>query len=368
MLKNKIQTSLFLAATAVCLCLTGCGAQEEEVVLETTMLAPEKVNYNTTPAELSEYVMTSTGSVSMEFPTPVELCWETSGTTMKEILVEKGQEVQAGDVLMTFEVEADEIKLEEMQLQLLRKKEDYTRKKDEKEVELEKAKTKAEEITDSYAYRIAVLNVEKQQIAYEKYVYETEKAIKVLEEQIEEYVALISNNKLVAPFDGMIASISYASEGDDIEVGERLISMYRTDEILLKVKSADGKLRYNMEVNIKLEGQTSGNGYTGHVISAPNILPASVDQDYALISLEEELPMRMMMFGMSKLEFTAEYQKLEDVLLVNKNALNKEDGKDYVYILEDGAIHKRFVTVGMSTKTQAWILDGLSAGQQIVIN
>lgn len=368
MLKNKMKTSLFLAVTAVCFCLTGCGEEQEQAVLETTMLAPEKVNYNTIEAQLDEYVMTSTGSVSMEFPTPVDLCWETSGTTMKEILVERGQEVKAGDVLMTFEIESDKIKLEEMELQLLRKKEDYTRKKDAQEVELEKARTKAEEIENSYSYRVAVLNVEKQQIAYERYVYETEKAIAALEEQIAEYKELISNNKLVAPFDGMIGSISYASEGDDVVVGERLISMYRTDEILLKVKNADGKLRYNMDVTIKMPNQTSGKVYAGHVISAPNILPSSVNQDYALIALDEELPMRMMMFGMGGFEFEAEYQRLEDVLLIDKKAINKEEGKDYVYILEDGAVHKRFVTTGMSTKSVAWILDGLSEGQQVIVN
>ena len=71
---------------------------------------------------------------------------------------------------------------------------------------------------------------------------------------------------------------------------------------------------------------------------------------------------------MSKMEFSAKYQELNDVLLVNKEAVRKEDGKTYVYILENGTVHKRFVTVGLSGKTHAWILDGLKEGQSVVLD
>jgi hypothetical protein len=70
----------------------------------------------------------------------------------------------------------------------------------------------------------------------------------------------------------------------------------------------------------------------------------------------------------TKMEFTAKYQELKDVLLVSKEAVRKEDGKTYVYILEDGVVHKRFVTVGLSGKTHAWILDGLREGQAVILD
>ena len=379
MLKNKKRFILLLMAVSAGLGLTACQKQEQEqmqVVEE--MLAPETANYNTVLVKTGDYVVTSQGSVSIEFPTEIDLCWESEGTTMKELLVEKGQEVKAGDVLMTFEVESDQIELEEMEIQLQRKKEDYARKKDAQEVELAKAEAEAEEIENGHSYRIAVLNVEKQRIAYEKYVYETEKSIAELEEKIAEWKETAANNTLTAPIDGVISSVVYYSEGDSIDVGEKLISMYATDSVILKVNNADGKLRYNMEVTVETVNQANAKPRSGRVISAPNILPSDVEQDFALIALDEALSIedygyrggpggRGFGFTLS-MEYSADYQKLQDVLVVSKNAIRKEDGKYFVYILEDGAVHKRYVSVGLSSKTSAWILDGLSEGQDLILD
>ena len=377
MLRNKVR---FLSlAVAACLCLAGCQQKEEEQASITeAMLAPKKANYNTVPVEKADYVMTSQGSVSIEFPSAIDLCWETEGTTMKELLVEKGQEVKAGDVLMTFEIASDKIALEELEIQLLRKQEDYTRKKDAQEVELAKAEEEAEKIENGHSYRIAMLNVEKQRIAYEQYVYETEKSIKELQERIAEKKQMVENNKLIAPFDGIIASVVYFSEGDAIEVGEKLISMYETDTVILKVNNADGKLRYNMEVSVETVNIANDKSRTGRVVSAPNILPASVDQDYALITLDEEMSMEDYGyrggpngrgFGFTlNMEYSADYQEVKNVLLVDREALQKDGGKTFVYVLEDGVIHKRFISVGLSSKTSAWILDGLSEGQDLILD
>ena len=370
MLKNKLVC--YLLSMTACLCLCGCQKQEETKF--EALIAPEKANYDTKQVEKSDYLETSQGSVSIEFPNALKLSWDTEGATVKEVLVEKGQEVKAGDVLMSFYVEVDKIALEELEIQLLRKQEDYARKKDVMEVQLKEAEEEAEEIVNGHSYRIAVLNVEKQRIDYEQYVYQAEKAIAELEKKVREQKDLIANTELKAPIDGVIGSVPYNYEGNAVTVGETLITMFATDEVLLKVNRADEKLRYNMEVTVT-KNKTS---YNGRVISAPNILPGTVNQDYALIALDEQLtladygyetrgPGRGYGF-MTKMEFTAKYQELKNVLLVNKEAVRKEDGKTYAYILEDGALHKRFVTVGLSGKTHAWILDGLKEGQSVVLD
>ena len=356
----------------------GLQAGDVIYVKEEAMLAPDNANYKTAQVEVAEYVLTSQGAVDIGFPKAMDLCWDTEGTTMKELLVEKGQEVKAGEVLMTFEVATDEIALEELEIQLLRKQEDFARKKDVKEVELAEAEEETEEIQNEHSYRIAVLNVEKQRIDYEQYVYETEKSIKMLQEKITEKKETVANNKLVAPFDGVIASIVYFSEDEAIEVGEKLISMYKTDAVVLKVNNADEKLRYNMEVLVEITSIAKAQPRTGRVVSAPNILPADLQQDYARIVLDEEMSIEDYGyrggpggrgFGFTfKLEYSAEYQELQNVLVVDKNALQRDEGKNFVYVLEDGVVHKRFVSVGLSNKNHAWILDGLSEGQSLILD
>lgn len=374
MLKNK--TVCYILSMIACLCLCGCQKQEETKF--EALIAPEKANYDTMQAEQSDYLVESQGDVSIEFPNALKLSWDTEGATVKEVLVEKGQEVKAGDVLMSFYVDVDKIALEELEIQLLRKQEDYARKKDVMEVQIKEAEEEAEEIVNGHSYRIAVLNVEKKRIDYEQYVYQTEKAIAELEREVREQKELMENTELKAPIDGVIGSVPYNSEGNAVTVGETLITMFATDEVLLKVDRADDKLRYNMEVTVTKGNKSNGKQYSGRVISAPNILPGTVKQDYALIALDEELtladygyetkgPGRGYGF-MAKMEFTAKYQELNDVLLVSKEAVRKEDGKTYVYILEEGAVHKRFVTVGLTGKNHAWILDGLHEGQAVILD
>ena len=144
MLKNKLVC--YLLSMTACLCLCGCQKQEETKF--EALIAPEKANYDTKQVEKSDYLETSQGSVSIEFPNALKLSWDTEGATVKEVLVEKGQEVKAGDVLMSFYVEVDKIALEELEIQLLRKQEDYARKKDVMEVQLKEAEEEAEEIVN----------------------------------------------------------------------------------------------------------------------------------------------------------------------------------------------------------------------------
>ena len=209
-------------------------------------------------------------------------------------------------------------------------------------------------------------------------IAETEKAIAALDKKVKEQKELMTNTELVAPIDGIIGSIPYNFEGEKVEAGKELITMYATNTVLLKVSRAGEKLRYNMDVTVTKGSGSNAKQYTGRVISAPNILPGSLGQDYALITLDQEMTLEDYGYQtkgpgrgygfMTKMEFGATYQELKDVLLVNKNAVRKEDGKYYVYILEDGAVHKRYVSVGLSGKTHYWVLDGVSEGQDVILD
>ncbi len=376
MLKNKIK--YVILCTGLGLCFAGCGKTEEEEKgqFAQAILVPEQANYDTILAEQADFLLTSQGTASLEFPKETKLSWDKAGSIVKETLVEQGQEVKAGDVLMTFHIEADEIAMEELALKLQRKREDYIRKKDEKEMQLQEAREETEEITNEHSYRIAVLNVEKQQIAYEQYVYETEKALAELEEQLAEQQEFLEENQLVAPFDGVISSVYYFEEGTPIEVGEELLSMFATDTLVVRAYGSEDELRYNMDVTLEGTGFLGGRTYHGKVVSAPNILPSTVEQGYAVIEIEEDVDVSAFLRGgrpgrfsfSFDLDFNANLQEIHNILLVDKEAVQKEERKNYVYVLEDGVVHKRYVTVGLSSKEAVWILDGLTEGQELILD
>ena len=69
-----------------------------------------------------------------------------------------------------------------------------------------------------------------------------------------------------------------------------------------------------------------------------------------------------------QMEYQANSQELKNVLLVDKDAVQKEEGKYFVYLLEDGVVHKRYVSLGLENKKSVWILDGLSEGQELILD
>lgn len=58
----------------------------------------------------------------------------------------------------------------------------------------------------------------------------------------------------------------------------------------------------------------------------------------------------------------------ENVLQVPLNALNEENGKTIVYVKSAAGFDKRAVTTGLRSNTQAAIVDGLKAGEEVRVN
>jgi len=56
------------------------------------------------------------------------------------------------------------------------------------------------------------------------------------------------------------------------------------------------------------------------------------------------------------------------VLQVNRDFINFEETKRFVYILDGDVIRKRYITVGLTNRKAYWILDGLDEGQTLVIS
>ena len=56
------------------------------------------------------------------------------------------------------------------------------------------------------------------------------------------------------------------------------------------------------------------------------------------------------------------------MLMVDKAAIRSDDTANYVMVLEDGEVLKQYVICGPEDGEVVCILDGLQAGQQVVLN
>lgn len=69
-------------------------------------------------------------------------------------------------------------------------------------------------------------------------------------------------------------------------------------------------------------------------------------------------------------DISIDTEKLENVLVLPVEAVTTEDGENYVFVYnaEEGTVEKRAVTLGLASDKSYQVLDGLSEGDQVVLN
>jgi membrane fusion protein (multidrug efflux system) len=107
----------------------------------------------------------------------------------------------------------------------------------------------------------------------------------------------------------------------------------------------------------------------GHVASIAPIATKSTDatstakQVLTTIQLDENPP--YLRDGMSA-DVDILTTNIPRSIVVANDALFKEKGKSYVYVVTDGAVHKRAVVTGKAGESQTLVTSGLAAGDVIV--
>ena len=320
-------------------------------------------NYDLTAAQRGDYIRETTGKATLIYPLTVELVWETENARFQEIPVKRGDQVREGDVLAIFSIEESDVEFQELQLKLQRTKEQFEKGRQERMTDIAEAEASLKEEYIAHRIEIVKLEIEKKQIALEKYVYQTEKEIAGLEEQLAEMRETLENNQLTAPFDGIIESVTSYRAGDKVTAGETLITMYSTENYLIKAEESQNKLRYNMEVIIETGHKSNLRTFTGTVVVSPGILSAEITDCDTIIRLDEEVSPDVFS---QNIQYSGNIEELHNILLADKKAIRTEDNTDYVYVWENGTMLKRFVKKGLYNTEFVWILDGLSEGQMLI--
>jgi len=354
--------AVFLAAV---LGLAGCGKSPMTPVLQQDeLMTSEEANYNTVQVRIGDYEKEATGNAAVIYLLHKNLYWEHSNATFTEYLVKDGQQVKEGDVLMRFHSDENRLQLETLRIQLQRARESFEEQNTERFEKLHAAKVKSEDLKD-YDLKIAEINIEKMQASYEQFLYESNRNMRQLEEQIAELEAEAEVDVLVAPFDGVVEDIVRLNEGDQVNKGQWMARLYSTDRMLIKANDTSGKLRYNMDVIIEAGRKDDIKSFSGKVIVAPHIMPSSVYQDLTLIELDGNITQEQLN---GNIKFRCISEDIQEILLVERNAIQREDGEEFVYILDGDMIQKRYVETTLNTPEGVWILDGLEEGQTLIID
>ncbi len=377
MSRNKCPVLLALLA----LLLAGCQEKpERDDLIREALLVPEQINHVTATVEVRSYSLDTQSAQLLTryavFPVSEAITWNASGAKLEKTLVNQG-EVEAGEALMTFSVDQHRADLEELRLELDNRQTQRANGKQEREAEIAAAEQDLTGLT-GHEKEIASLELDKKRTEYEKFLYQCDLDICDLRERIDALSQTAANNTLYAPMDGNVTEEAELVIGDPVPQGSILYSIENRDVWFVRTPgisipynatvyftTAEELAKYDSADELVEKGKI---WFTGTVVASAHILPAGTTQE-TWIRLGTDMTLKQA----EKEKLVGVYPNLElsEVLTIPKDALRTEEDRYYVNILENGVICKRYVTVGAwsrNAEESLWILDGVCAGQTLVLS
>lgn len=368
MCRNKGFFCLLLTLTLL-LGLTACSEKKEQPaeLIEQDVKTEKVSNDRLSTVERGDYIIESRTGGTIYFPVTAELAWDKEDFRYEEILVEKGDQVSEGDVLMSFVTDSENVQLEEDKLKLERLTEEKEVGIQERQEDIQKATEESWKMS-SYAWVRQNCQIQSMQSALDQYICEMDYQIELLKEEISELEKEETERTITAPFNGVIDSVIIAEPGGKVKAGETLITINATDRIALAAENPRGVFQYHQAVTVTVGSQS----YTGRVAAASNVLPADYQTEYMVIQFDEGQEVEIDTNHPYSIQIVGETTIARNVLIVDSNTLSLDGGKYYVQIMEDdGAIHRRPVTIGSSNMngngTVVWITDGVEEGDKLVV-
>ena len=360
MLRNKLILLLVL-----CLSCASAVAESPNIISD-EMIQTETVNYSKTAVvEMGQFIRESNASCTEYYPYTYELAAEIDNASFLEYHVARGRKVKKGDVLAEFVLDVDEAACASVKLTLERTQKNYQNDVVKKREEIADMLKEQSAIRDSYERELMTLEIKRAQVAFEQYCYQQECSIARLTEQLAELEEDNGNCYLYAPCDGVVTAVNYKREGEKVYSSEVLVTMHREDSMLFHINNNSLYFRYGMPVTVSIGAKNDVKLYQGRIVAADNILPQNRRLGHAFIQLE---PFEGEKPRMVRVTANAVTEYLDNVIVVPRKAVALDGGKDYVECLVNGNVQKRFVNAGFSNTAGVWVLQGLDAGETIILD
>ena len=354
-----------LLVLALCL-LLGCAAQQEQA--ELLQLDQQR---QTEPAletvQTGSLLRSTPGFLNSEVQFAVDtqvLCEGLDGWVVEETYVQSGDEVTAGQTLALLRPQTDAVQLAELEntLQAEQLRYDAQRAQCSAQVEACRADLAAAPAGTAEARRCEVA------LARAQYASSlvSDEALEQARQALQRYTQDAQGREICATETGTLTSM--LRPGEAVTAQTALCRIYSPDELLLVTQCVnDAAWRCGARVTIYLAGKEAGQGT---VLSAPDVYGATTGT--VIIRPDEGVQLQGAA-GSQSAAVSAVQMALEQVLLLPEQAVRNEGGKYYVYLYENGTLHKRYVTVGARGENGegeacVQIVDGLQAGDAVTLS
>jgi membrane fusion protein (multidrug efflux system) len=187
----------------------------------------------------------------------------------------------------------------------------------------------------------------------------------VQDSEVELIRAQIAKTEIRAPFDGVIG-LRHVSEGALVSASTPVATLQQIDRLKVDFAVSERyaqRISAGQPVSFRVAG--SDRTHAGRIYA----IDPRVDTSTRTILVRaacDNTQGRLLPGSFASLEMAI--ARIPDALLVPAEALESGvDGK-VLYVVKDGVAHRRIVHTGSRTATLVQIIDGLAAGEQIVVS
>lgn len=292
--------------------------------------------------------------------------------TLVEILVERNNTVKAGDPVAKIRGQADPIAMAQAKIDLLNAQNALAQGIASRESSIAQLQLRLAAETDAFEQEILSLTIQKQQLQLAQYRTQQEQTVTRLQTQLSQLESQNTLDTIYATADGRVTQVIRTTKEMELSPGTNLLTISDPSVTLYRGSLNSDTLVYGRTVtNYSAVSNTS---YTGTIVGAPNILPASsgMTVGYVKMDLSPEKNPTAMQLEMNSVE-------LDNVLLVPYKAVQSDVSNSgypdyYVMVLRDGEKIKCPVSVlyrtgrenYLSEDSKYFILRGVNEGDILV--
>ena len=342
-----------IATLLAALCLAGCAANQSE---QTPPAAPkvEKTNYKLATVQEGTFRKTEKTVGNPVYTSQYLVCEYDDATLKENMPIGVGNQVKKGDVLATFTQKTSDTELARLEL-------NYERAVANMENGISRHYSQIAAIKGSGSIPRMQRNQAENSLAL--YKMSAEKECQAALKALEEYKLRYEDKQLISPVDGRVNWLQPYAVGDKVAKGTLLFHLYEDTHFYIRIDNPSESFLRMTAPGTPVTITYMNKRYEGEVVSTPNGIRDLSSRSIYVYSEDVQGVPRV---GTMSVEYTQ--LELENMLMVDKAAIRSDDTADYVMVLKDGVAMKQHVVCGPSNNEVVCILDGLQAGQQVVLN
>ena len=184
---------------------------------------------------------------------------------------------------------------------------------------------------------------------------------------LQRYYTELNKSTIYAPVSGQVVYMTDKKVGEYINTKNTVCRIAAPSALFIRYEGSDvNSFNLNADVEVSIQGTK----YAGKVVVTPKTAPEedASSRQYVLVEVVDGVPEDVEIGDLATLRLVLDQRT--NVLVLSRSLIRSYgSGSFYVRVLTAyGTVQERPVEIGLSTSTEAEILDGLEEGEEVIIS